>query len=152
MLLSRSSWGGSRCVLSYSNSYNSICKCPRHLSERQQNMGSCQLVKGANWVAMCSSDSTFLYMRQSCTTRGSQMKFHLLHKQQCRHLSPLLVSLQTLMDPERRATYDALAGFSANSINPFADTTLPADQVQPPSIPPLKHCSNSHQQFVQAAT
>eukprot|EP00878_Enallax_costatus_P007198 GHUV01007542.1.p1 GENE.GHUV01007542.1~~GHUV01007542.1.p1 ORF type:complete len:273 (+),score=70.63 GHUV01007542.1:976-1794(+) len=38
-------------------------------------------------------------------------------------------ALQTLMDPERRATYDALAGFSANSINPFADTTLPADQV-----------------------
>jgi NAD-dependent dihydropyrimidine dehydrogenase PreA subunit len=36
---------------------------------------------------------------------------------------------QTLMDPERRATYDALAGFSASSINPFADTSLPADQV-----------------------
>lgn len=33
------------------------------------------------------------------------------------------------MDPERRATYDALAGFSASSINPFADTSLPADQV-----------------------
>lgn len=33
------------------------------------------------------------------------------------------------MDPERRATYDALAGFSMNSINPFADTSLPADQV-----------------------
>lgn len=38
--------------------------------------------------------------------------------------------MQTLMDPERRATYDALAGFSANSINPFADATLPADQVR----------------------
>uniref|UniRef100_A0A383VAV8 J domain-containing protein n=1 Tax=Tetradesmus obliquus TaxID=3088 RepID=A0A383VAV8_TETOB len=36
---------------------------------------------------------------------------------------------ETLMDPERRATYDALAGFSANSINPFMDTSLPADQV-----------------------
>lgn len=35
----------------------------------------------------------------------------------------------TLMDPERRATYDALAGFSASSINPFVDTSLPADQV-----------------------
>jgi len=33
------------------------------------------------------------------------------------------------MDPERRATYDALAGFSADSINPFTDASLPADQV-----------------------
>jgi hypothetical protein len=40
-----------------------------------------------------------------------------------------LLFLQTLMDPERRATYDALAGFSANSINPFMDASLPADQV-----------------------
>ncbi|KAF6266417.1 hypothetical protein COO60DRAFT_1474816 [Scenedesmus sp. NREL 46B-D3] len=36
---------------------------------------------------------------------------------------------ETLMDPERRAMYDALAGFSAASINPFLDTSLPADQV-----------------------
>eukprot|EP00879_Flechtneria_rotunda_P017836 GHRR01018695.1.p1 GENE.GHRR01018695.1~~GHRR01018695.1.p1 ORF type:complete len:276 (+),score=42.07 GHRR01018695.1:108-935(+) len=36
---------------------------------------------------------------------------------------------ETLMDPERRATYDALAGFSANSINPFMDTSMPLDQV-----------------------
>lgn len=41
---------------------------------------------------------------------------------------------QTLMDPERRATYDALAGFSAGSINPFADVSLPADQVCCPSL------------------
>jgi ferredoxin len=33
------------------------------------------------------------------------------------------------MDPDRRATYDALMGFSAESINPFADGSLPADQV-----------------------
>lgn len=33
------------------------------------------------------------------------------------------------MDPDRRATYDALAGFSASSINPFADVSMPADQV-----------------------
>jgi hypothetical protein len=38
-------------------------------------------------------------------------------------------TLQTLMDPDRRATYDALAGFSASSINPFADVSMPADQV-----------------------
>jgi len=44
-------------------------------------------------------------------------------------LHACLCVLQTLMDPERRATYDALAGFSASSINPFVDTSLPADQV-----------------------
>jgi hypothetical protein len=50
--------------------------------------------------------------------------------------------MQTLMDPDRRATYDALAGFSASSINPFADVSLPADQVGEAAVT----CS-SHMQF-----
>eukprot|EP00879_Flechtneria_rotunda_P006831 GHRR01007176.1.p1 GENE.GHRR01007176.1~~GHRR01007176.1.p1 ORF type:complete len:277 (+),score=102.75 GHRR01007176.1:433-1263(+) len=36
---------------------------------------------------------------------------------------------KTLSDPEARAMYDAIAGFSANAINPFHDTSYPADQV-----------------------
>eukprot|EP00878_Enallax_costatus_P017102 GHUV01017957.1.p1 GENE.GHUV01017957.1~~GHUV01017957.1.p1 ORF type:complete len:163 (+),score=7.04 GHUV01017957.1:253-741(+) len=36
---------------------------------------------------------------------------------------------RTLSDPEARAVYDAIAGFSENAINPFLDTSYPADQV-----------------------
>eukprot|EP00877_Chromochloris_zofingiensis_P011364 jgi/Chrzof1/6481/Cz18g12190.t1 len=36
---------------------------------------------------------------------------------------------ETLSDPDRRAVYDAMAGFSAHSINPFYDTSYPQDQV-----------------------
>jgi DnaJ-class molecular chaperone len=36
---------------------------------------------------------------------------------------------QTLSDPDARAMYDAIAGFSVESVNPFVDTSFPADQV-----------------------
>ncbi|KAL6752535.1 hypothetical protein V8C86DRAFT_2752372 [Haematococcus lacustris] len=36
---------------------------------------------------------------------------------------------ETLSDPQRRATYDALVGFSEDSINPFLDITTERDQV-----------------------
>ncbi|KAJ9515064.1 hypothetical protein QJQ45_012597 [Haematococcus lacustris] len=36
---------------------------------------------------------------------------------------------ETLSDPQRRATYDALVGFSEESINPFLDITTERDQV-----------------------
>jgi len=35
---------------------------------------------------------------------------------------------QTLTDPDQRATYDALAGFSAESTNPFYDAAFEKDQ------------------------
>ncbi|KAI8477300.1 MAG: hypothetical protein J3K34DRAFT_381734 [Monoraphidium minutum] len=35
----------------------------------------------------------------------------------------------TLVDPERRATYDSLAGFAAAAVNPFRDASLPQDSV-----------------------
>uniref|UniRef100_A0A383W798 J domain-containing protein n=1 Tax=Tetradesmus obliquus TaxID=3088 RepID=A0A383W798_TETOB len=35
----------------------------------------------------------------------------------------------TLSNPEAREMYDAIAGFSANALNPFMDTSYPADQV-----------------------
>jgi ferredoxin len=37
--------------------------------------------------------------------------------------------MQTLMDPERRASYDAIAGFSGNSVNPFNDTAYERNKV-----------------------
>jgi hypothetical protein len=37
--------------------------------------------------------------------------------------------LQTLTDPERRTLYDSMVGFAEDSINPFVDTSFPADQV-----------------------
>jgi hypothetical protein len=37
---------------------------------------------------------------------------------------------ETLSDPEQRATYDALVGFSAESINPFTDGAFERDQVR----------------------
>jgi len=36
---------------------------------------------------------------------------------------------ETLTDPERRTLYDSMVGFAENSINPFVDTSFPADQV-----------------------
>lgn len=36
---------------------------------------------------------------------------------------------RTLSEPESRAVYDAIAGFSADALNPFLDTSYPADQV-----------------------
>eukprot|EP00887_Chlorella_sp_A99_P000153 scaffold16.g153.t1 len=35
---------------------------------------------------------------------------------------------ETLIDPDRRATYDAIAGFDLQGINPFMDRSFPADQ------------------------
>ena len=35
----------------------------------------------------------------------------------------------TLVDPDRRATYDAVAGFAAASVNPFLDASFPRDSV-----------------------
>lgn len=37
--------------------------------------------------------------------------------------------LQTLSDSDRRATYDAISGFSGNSVNPFLDDAFARDQV-----------------------
>lgn len=37
--------------------------------------------------------------------------------------------MQTLSDPDARAMYDAIAGFSVEAVNPFIDTSFPADQV-----------------------
>ena len=36
---------------------------------------------------------------------------------------------QTLMDPDKRAAYDEIAGFSDDAVNPFFDTSYPSDQV-----------------------
>lgn len=36
---------------------------------------------------------------------------------------------QTLSDPQKRATYDALFGFTDDSINPFNDPAQELDQV-----------------------
>jgi hypothetical protein len=36
---------------------------------------------------------------------------------------------QTLADSEARALYDAVAGLSEGAVNPFTDTSFPADQV-----------------------
>eukprot|EP00210_Caulerpa_lentillifera_P005564 g5322.t2 len=36
---------------------------------------------------------------------------------------------ETLMDPEKRAAYDGIAGFQYNAVNPFYDDSYPANQV-----------------------
>lgn len=36
---------------------------------------------------------------------------------------------QTLSDPDARAMYDAVAGFSVDAVNPFTDTSFPATEV-----------------------
>eukprot|EP00877_Chromochloris_zofingiensis_P006742 jgi/Chrzof1/2320/Cz11g10260.t1 len=36
---------------------------------------------------------------------------------------------ETLSDPDRRTLYDGLVGFAVDSINPFMDTSFPAEQV-----------------------
>ena len=43
--------------------------------------------------------------------------------------APASSYMQTLSDPDARAMYDAIAGFSVESVNPFVDTSFPADQV-----------------------
>ena len=44
-------------------------------------------------------------------------------------LSNNLFSMQTLMDADKRAAYDALMGFTSGAINPFNDKTHAADKV-----------------------
>lgn len=44
-------------------------------------------------------------------------------------LNLTLIPAQILIDPERRAMYDELAGFSDNSVNPFMDDSFQRDQV-----------------------
>lgn len=46
----------------------------------------------------------------------------------------LFAALQTLSDPDRRTLYDGLVGFAVDSINPFMDTSFPAEQVG------MEHC------------
>jgi len=41
----------------------------------------------------------------------------------------LLPSMQTLMDVEKRAAYDALMGFTSGAINPFNDRSHTPDKV-----------------------
>lgn len=36
---------------------------------------------------------------------------------------------QTLSDPDARAMYDAVAGFSVDAVNPFTDTSFPANEI-----------------------
>ncbi len=43
--------------------------------------------------------------------------------------SPPPPTPQTLTDPDQRATYDALVGFSVESVNPFYDKGFDRDQV-----------------------
>ncbi len=38
--------------------------------------------------------------------------------------------MQTLSNPEQRDIYDAMAGFSLSSVNPFTDNSYPADRVR----------------------
>lgn len=38
-------------------------------------------------------------------------------------------TLQTLIDPDKRAAYDSIAGFTPDAINPFKDTAYPRDLV-----------------------
>ena len=40
-----------------------------------------------------------------------------------------MAAVQTLSDPERRAAYDTLMGFHADSVNPFRERAIPLDQV-----------------------
>lgn len=47
-------------------------------------------------------------------------------------LTPFLMHVghtQTLSDPDVRAMYDAVAGFSVDAVNPFTDTSFPATEV-----------------------
>lgn len=46
----------------------------------------------------------------------------------------MLCAVQTLSNPEARAMYDAIAGFSIDAINPFMDASYPADQVKRCSV------------------
>ena len=39
--------------------------------------------------------------------------------------------MQTLMDKEKRAAYDALAGFTGGAVNPFVDAVYERDHVRP---------------------
>lgn len=42
--------------------------------------------------------------------------------------------MQTLMDPEKRASYDAIAGFTGGAINPFNDLSYERNKVRSLSL------------------
>lgn len=42
-----------------------------------------------------------------------------------------VIQTQTLMDKEKRAAYDALAGFTGGAVNPFVDAAYERDHVRP---------------------
>ena len=44
-------------------------------------------------------------------------------------LPAVLMCVQTLMDPDKRAAYDALMGFTSGAINPFNDKSYTPDKV-----------------------
>lgn len=48
--------------------------------------------------------------------------------------------VQTLMDPDKRAAYDALMGFTSGAINPFNDRSHAADKVPIPWHDALSSC------------
>ena len=41
----------------------------------------------------------------------------------------VLMCVQTLMDPDKRAAYDALMGFTSGAMNPFNDKSYTPDKV-----------------------
>ena len=45
-------------------------------------------------------------------------------------LSKCFFFMQTLMDKEKRAAYDALAGFAGGAVNPFVDAAHERDHVR----------------------
>ena len=75
----------------------------------------------------------------------------------------MLLLSQTLMDTEKRAAYDAIAGFSGGAVNPFHDTSYERSQVSswcwcprtypqhgpfllPPLLLPRMFCADSQKQ------
>lgn len=94
------------------------------------NSTSCHPQHGALYLKQQQSVHCGHYCKPAPSTK-LPLSNNLHHDMSITVIQTICLSvMQTLMDPERRATYDALAGFSANSINPFADATLPADQVR----------------------
>jgi len=55
-------------------------------------------------------------------------KLHL--RQICQSLTHPGARAQTLLDPEKRAAYDALAGFTHGAVNPFVDAAYEQDHVR----------------------
>ena len=51
-------------------------------------------------------------------------------RRSCQSLTHASASVQTLLDPEKRAAYDALAGFTQGAVNPFVDAAYERDHVR----------------------